>query len=136
MTDSRGRFVFDDMTLVSGNFYHDFVQPTRGLPRDLLVIIDSSASIPDSEFEAVKNGLKVLIDVLCGSFSLGSNNNRMSIIQFSSDSKQVHHFREPQSRDALLAAVDSMQHMRSSTCTGTALEMGYHAFDPLNGRSV
>jgi hypothetical protein len=49
---------------VSYNFDEEFVRPDDGLPRDLLLVLDSSGSISDEEFAAMIQGLKILIDRL------------------------------------------------------------------------
>lgn len=133
-SDSTGKNVFEDIKIVSENFKIDFIQKANGVPRDLLLVLDSSGSITEDDFNAMKEGVKVLIDVLCGGFGSAATNNRLSIILFSTDSVLSYRFDMDQSPELLKQAVDGLQHMSQFTCTGSALELAYEAFDPKYGK--
>lgn len=135
-SDSTGKNVFEDIKIVSENFKIDFIQKANGVPRDLLLVLDSSGSITEDDFNAMKEGVKVLIDVLCGGFGSAATNNRLSIILFSTDSVLSYRFDMDQSPELLKQAVDGLQHMSQFTCTGSALELAYEAFDPKYGKCL
>nr|KAG5710987.1 hypothetical protein BaRGS_013721 [Batillaria attramentaria] len=124
---------FDDVQLVCQNFQNDFIRPSSGRPRDLLLVLDSSGSIKPEDFKAMKDGVKLLIDSLCGGFGMSDTNNRLSIIQFSTDSRGVYTFNHDQDAETLKNVVDLLHPMNGYTCTGTALELGHLAYDPRYG---
>lgn len=59
-------------------------------PRDLLLVLDASGSIEEADFHLMKEGVAVLVDLLCGGFGGGPKNNRLAIIVFASDITIVH----------------------------------------------
>ncbi|XP_070188925.1 mucin-22-like [Littorina saxatilis] len=120
----------DDVQVVSENFHNDFIRASDGKPRDLLLILDSSGSISDEAFEAMKAGVKILIDTLCGGFGPSPTQNRLSIVQFSSSTVGRLSFSPSYQHPELLkAVVDELNPMYGHTCTGDALALAYHAFD-------
>ena len=125
----------DDVELVSENFHNDFIRISDGKPRDLLLVLDSSGSISDEDFEVMKAGVKLLIDTLCGGFGPAPNQNRLSIVQFSSSTQGMLVFSSEQDPDALKAVVDSLRPMYGYTCTGDAFALAYLAFDQKYGES-
>nr|KAG5710986.1 hypothetical protein BaRGS_013720 [Batillaria attramentaria] len=131
--DNKTSNPFDDVQLVCQNFQNDFIRPSSGRPRDLLLVLDSSGSIKPEDFKAMKDGVKLLIDSLCGGFGMSDTNNRLSIIQFSTDSRGVYTFNHDQDAETLKNVVDLLHPMNGYTCTGTALELGHLAYDPRYG---
>lgn len=136
LSDNTGHYSFNNVETVSENVIKDFIRADIGKPRDLLLVLDSSGSISEDDFAAMKTGVKVLIDVLCGGFGSNKTNNRLSIVQFSTNSVGIHSFGQDQSPSTLKAVVDSVQLLHGYTCTGSALQLAYIAFDPVYGTRV
>nr|KAG5710985.1 hypothetical protein BaRGS_013719 [Batillaria attramentaria] len=131
--DGNGHNDFDQVNLVEQNFEIDFIRPSEGKPRDILLVLDSSSSINDTDFEVMKAGVKLLIDSLCGGFGMSDTNNRLSIIQFSTDRVGVHAFNHDQDPEELKRVVDSLEPLYGFTCTGWALDLAYTAFSAKYG---
>ena len=130
----EGDFVVDDVQLVSDNFHDDFIRGFEGRPRDLMLVLDSSGSISDQDFEAMKGGVKLLIDALCGGFGPAPIQHRLSIVQFSTLTRTVHSFQDDQDPATLKAVVDSTRPMYGYTCTGDALQLAFEEFDASKGK--
>ena len=133
-TAEDGDFVVDDVQTVSNNFHNDFVRTSEGKPRDLLLVLDSSGSISYDDFEAMKGGVQLLIDALCGGFGPAPNQHRLSIVQFSTFVKTVHTFADDQDPATLKAVVNSTRPMYGYTCTGDALVLAFDEFDASRGK--
>ena len=67
-----------------------------------------------------------MIDLFCGGFGEGKQNNRLAILQFSTIPVLKHSFNEPQTPEALKAKVDTMEDFGGRTCTGDALIDAYN----------
>ncbi|KAK7108127.1 uncharacterized protein [Littorina saxatilis] len=128
-----GEYVVDDVDLVTNNFEQDFIRANDGKPRDLLLVLDSSGSITDEDFEALKDGVKVLIDSLCGGFGPASNQHRLGVVQFSTFTRPVHSFADAQDPASLKDVVDNTRPMYGYTCTGDALGQAFDEFDASRG---
>ena len=128
-----GDFVIDDVQVVSNNFQNDFVREAEGKPRDLLLVLDSSGSISDDDFEAMKGGVQLLIDALCGGFGPAPNQHRLAIVQFSTFVRTVHTFGDDQDPQTLKAVLNKTTPMYGYTCTGDALQLAFDHFSASRG---
>ncbi|ESO96193.1 hypothetical protein LOTGIDRAFT_160181 [Lottia gigantea] len=103
-------------------------------PRDILIILDSSGSILDEDFEFMKDGLKVMIDLFCGGFGYAEANNRLAIIQFATNVTIIHKFSDSQDPTSLKQKVTDLRHYAGNTCTGNATKVAAdEVFVPENG---
>ena len=121
MTAGEGDYVADNVTVVTINFQQEFIRPSETSARDILLILDSSASISEGEFNTTKEGIKLLIDALCGGFGPNDYQNHLAILQFSTETEVLHRFSDDQSPETLKEVVDNARHMAGVTCTGSAL---------------
>ncbi|CAC5389951.1 unnamed protein product [Mytilus coruscus] len=96
-----------------------------GLFRDLLIIIDSSASIQSSNFEIAKEQLGELLSLLCPlpdpfNSSIHNGNNRAALIQFSDNVIEEFDFDDKHNMAELRSAILSVPYQNGNTCTGDA----------------
>ncbi|XP_055958033.1 collagen alpha-1(XII) chain [Patella vulgata] len=126
----------NDNTSVADQFQGEFL--TNGsnpnLPRDILIVLDSSGSIYDKDFELMKDGLEIMIDLFCGGFGPDKSNNRMAIIQFATNVTIIHEFGDDQDPETLKEKVRKLRHYAGNTCTGDAMDVASRdIFNSVNG---
>ena len=59
-------------------------------PRDLLLVMDASGSIEEEDFQLMRDGVDVMVDLFCGGFGPNENNNRLAILLFASEMQIIH----------------------------------------------
>nr|KAG5706666.1 hypothetical protein BaRGS_005736 [Batillaria attramentaria] len=115
---------------VGQDFETDFTRSY--IPRDLLLVIDASGSIEEEDFELIRDGVSVMVDLFCGGFGTGPTNNRLAIIMFASEIKIIHSFNDDQS--ILADVIANMTQPNGNTCTGDALKLAHDViFTPEHG---
>ncbi|KAK7108129.1 hypothetical protein V1264_015921 [Littorina saxatilis] len=114
------------------NFENEFILGNKR-PRDILIIVDASASINEAGLKYIKGGLKQMVDLFCGGFGENTTNHRMAIAQFSSDAVGSYSFKAKQSKQDLYDAIDALYPMFAYTCTAEALTFARTVFDENNG---
>lgn len=108
---------------VGQDFETDFTRSY--VPRDLLLILDASGSIETEDFELIRQGVAVMIDLFCGGFGMEPSNNRLAVIMFASDIKIIHRFSDDQAPNTLRDVIASMTQPNGNTCTGDALKLAH-----------
>jgi len=93
---------------------------------DLSFVIDSSSSIGDANFAAMKDFVIKIIK----SFSVGPANTQVSLLRYNSDVEPVYWLDTFNTIDEIVTATAEMEYSGSGTSTGAALE--YAAINLLN----
>lgn len=110
-----------------------------GLFRDLLIIVDSSGSVGSSHFEIAKQQLGELLGLLCPSPDPFVSNSiyayhRAALIQYSRNVVEEFDFDDNHNLAELKSAIQSVQFLSGSTCTGDAFYKAIQMFTSSKGK--
>ncbi|KAK7108131.1 hypothetical protein V1264_015922 [Littorina saxatilis] len=121
------------MNITADNFAEEFIRG-RNVSRDILLIVDASASITKADLDMIKNATKLLVQLFCDGFGNEATDNRLALIQFSSDAVASYYsFKDNQTNEVLEESIDKLFPMFGYTCTEKALGLATKAFLPDNG---
>ncbi|KTG06412.1 hypothetical protein cypCar_00047505 [Cyprinus carpio] len=86
-------------------------------PADIVILVDGSYSIGLANFQIVKSFLGMFIR----SFTVGSNQTRIGLVQYSGDPRIEWHLNTHSTKEAVINAVVNIPYRGGSTRTGLAL---------------
>lgn len=92
-----------------------------GQLRDLLLIVDSSASISADDFKKVKNELAKIVGFFCPAPDPFSGFQKAALIQFGSYVKEVFDFNDYNNTLDIQQGIRTILRMGGSSCIGKAL---------------
>lgn len=99
--------------------------------------LDAKLTSPFSPFQMIKNATKLLVQLFCDGFGNEATDNRLALIQFSSDAVASYYsFKDNQTNEVLEESIDKLFPMFGYTCTEKALGLATKAFLPDNGKCV
>ncbi|KAK7105861.1 collagen alpha-1(XXI) chain-like isoform X1 [Littorina saxatilis] len=129
---ASGQNVGTSRSITAEMFDEAFIRGS-GSPKDILVIVDVSVSVQEKDVQNIKNGLKSMLDLFCEGFGNNPTDNRLALMQFSSDPVLTHKLGSSQTIADLKAAVNRLYPMFGYTCTAKALAFARDAFRSENG---
>jgi len=92
---------------------------TAGLRLDLVFIIDSSASIGSSNFNALKQSIENIVTPL----TISRRGTRVAAIQFSTDVALLFNLNAHKDKDSLIEAIRNIRYIGGFTDTAEALKL-------------
>ncbi|XP_073677634.1 collagen alpha-1(XII) chain-like [Garra rufa] len=90
---------------------------TCATPADIVILVDGSSSVSYENFETLKS----LLEIFLGSFTVGSNQTRIGLVQYSGDPQIEWHLNSHSTKKAVINAVKSLLQKGGNTHTGLAL---------------
>lgn len=93
---------------------------TVGQLRDLIVIMDSSGSIGQTNFNKAKTQLARLLGLLCPDPDPFSQRQQVALIEFGSTVREVFDFNDNRNTQQVQDSIRRMTYMGGSTCSATA----------------
>ncbi|GAB1598869.1 collagen alpha-1(XII) chain-like, partial [Argonauta hians] len=98
-----------------------FIDPIeRILPRDLLIIMDSSGSVSPAEFQQSKDAMAEVIKLICGDVGQSFQDNRIAAMHFSDFVYEDFPFNKSFLEEEVAYNIRQMPKHSGSTCTGDA----------------
>lgn len=89
----------------------------KGVPSDLIFLIDSSGSIVPEEYQKMKDFMKSVIN----KSNIGQNEVHVGVMQFSASQQLEFRLNQYYTKDELFGAIDNMQQIGGGTNTGAAI---------------
>lgn len=89
---------------------------------DLLLIVDSSGSISEGDFNTKKEQLSRLMGSLCPQPDPFNGSHRAALLRYSTDAQEIFDFDDNLDTSGVQSSIDSMTYSRGSTCTGKAFD--------------
>lgn len=107
---------------------------TVGQLRDLLVIMDSSGSITQTNFEKAKTQLARLLGLLCPVPDPFNHRQQLALIEFGSTVRMMFDFNDNSNTQQVQDSIRRMTYMGGSTCSATAFDFANtNMFTTANG---
>ncbi|CAI9723647.1 Hypothetical predicted protein [Octopus vulgaris] len=92
----------------------------RILPRDLLIIMDSSGSVSPAEFQQSKQAMAEVIKIICGDVGQSFQDNRIAAIHYSDFVYEDFPFNKSYLEEEVAYNIRQIPKHSGSTCTGDA----------------
>ncbi|KAJ7983920.1 hypothetical protein DPEC_G00369520, partial [Dallia pectoralis] len=101
----------------------------KDMQGDVIFLIDSSGSINPEDF----NKMKKFMESIINKSTIGLNEVRVGVIQFSDKQEQIFRLNEYYKKADMVQSIEAMTQLGGGTLTGKALSFTSDFFDPLRG---
>ncbi|XP_015669852.1 collagen alpha-6(VI) chain-like [Protobothrops mucrosquamatus] len=132
-TKDRMFFVndFDSLKLIKHDIAHDICSPEacKNLKADIILLIDTSESMDQFEFEQVKD----FVDLIVNKSDIGTDKIQIGLLQFGFNPEEVFPLNKYNNKADLRKAITTMRQVQEGARIGRALDFASPYFDTSEG---